>query len=404
MQGILDYSTTDGRKHFERATRPVNGELFFDATAEGLFGFIKDVETHAQKFGWTTEFDGIFWIPDDVNNPDGADATFKNLLASYGEMSIEHVREWEETYIDVECREAQDSVQAHHSLRSSLSKTALDKVNIYKSEYTINGTPSGALFFKIIIRESVLDTNATALSIRARLGSAELTKHVESVSFDVSKFNQHVLMLIESLRARGETTSDLLANLFVAYANVKDEEFKQCVMNRRSEFEDGTREFTYQQLMVLLENKHKNLVQAERWSHESYEDKFMALQAKQEKTTRDFEKLKRKKDNDKGGDGGKGRSQKGGKRDDLPAWMKVEPSPDKLKEPREWKGKPWCWCSEKTGGKCNPGHHRRHKPSECRGTASVSKKKRKAAEKEENRKLKVAKAIARIDDGDSESE
>jgi len=172
VQGILDYSTTDGRKHFERATRPVNGELFFDATAEGLFGFIKDVETHAQKFGWTTEFDGIFWIPDDVNNPDGADATFKNLLASYGEMSIEHIREWEETYIDVECREAQDSVQAHHSLRSSLSKTALDKVNIYKSEYTINGTPSGALFFKIIIRESVLDTNATALSTRARLGSA----------------------------------------------------------------------------------------------------------------------------------------------------------------------------------------------------------------------------------------
>ena len=38
----------------------------------------------------------------------------------------------------------------------------------------------------------------------------------------------------------------------------------------------------------------------------------------------------------------------------------------KKNKPIYWKQKPWYWCDESTGGKCN-GKWRCHKPSECRG-------------------------------------
>jgi len=46
-----------------------------------------------------------------------------------------------------------------------LSETGLRKVNVYESQYKINGTLSGLLFWKIILRESHLDMNVTAMSI-----------------------------------------------------------------------------------------------------------------------------------------------------------------------------------------------------------------------------------------------
>ena len=390
----------------------VNYENPFDATPGTLFGFVTDVEYHAQKFGWTTEDSGIFWIPDDIANAAEDDATFKNLLTNYGEISLDHLCEWEGTYLDTESREAQDSVQAFHSLRASLTPSALAKVNVHKAEYTIGGIPSGPLFYKVIMRESHLDTNATALSIREQLGSGSMASYLQSVSYDITKFNQHILVLIESLKARGETTNDLLANLFTAYASVKDEEFRPYVSSKRSDYEDRTRQFDYPQLMVLFENKFKNLVLTERWSHESYEDRFMALQDKQEKTNRDMEKLHRqKKKNNPTGTKNDAKGRKGKKKgkDNLPGWMTVEPKPDKLRELREYNGKPWYWCSAKTGGKCNPGAYRRHKPADCRGNASKSNKRKSQNDNEEKssaakHKLKVSQAILGIESEELDSE
>lgn len=416
IEGIIDYSTTDGRKYFDRATAKVSEELF-DANPEGLYGFVKNVEHHAQKFGWTNEHGGIFWIPEDLEDPNAGN--FKNLLASYGEMSLETIREWEETYLNTECREAQDSVQAYYALQSSLSETGLRKVNVYESQYKINGTPSGLLFWKIILRESHLDTNATAMSIRVKLGMAALERFIADIYYDITKFNQHVLMLLDALQARGEQTHDLLSNLFSTYATVKDEEFRAYMTTKRSEYEDGTRLYTHSELMVLAENKYKNLRLNNKWSHESYDDKIMALEAKQAKTNKELDKIRRKKT---GGtpkgrkDGEKGGSEKN-RNDDLPDWMFKEPAEGELKKPRKYQNKDWWYCSNKTGGKCEPGQYHCHKPSECHGNAKKGKKRTKPSggdeqseksqkEKDASRKLKVMKALlgAGNDGGDVEME
>ena len=199
--GILDFNNAEHSKYFSRATKAVNGEYLYDCTPGNLFGFLRDVEAHDKKFGWAGE-SGIFYIPDNPLDPHGQATNFINLLTNYGEVSMDTVREWEEQYIGTECRATQDSVQCYHALRESLSQSALDKVNIHMSEYNVEGISSGPLFLKVIIRESVLDTNATALTIWSQLGSESLIEYLQLVLFVIVKFNQHVLKLLNALSAR----------------------------------------------------------------------------------------------------------------------------------------------------------------------------------------------------------
>ena len=59
--------------------------------------------------------------------------------------------------------------------------------------------------------ESYLDSNATSSMIRIKL--ANLDEYIVQVKHDIGKFNNYVKVLVETLRARGETTSDLITNL-----------------------------------------------------------------------------------------------------------------------------------------------------------------------------------------------
>ena len=81
-----------------------------------------------------------------------------------------------------------------------------------------------------------------------------------------------------------------------------------------------------------------------------------------------------------------------------------EPLADKLNEPRMWNGKPWHWCSPKTGGKCK-GAYRRHKPSKCKGIAGSKRnsanKQNSSNEKQEkqetpNKRVRLSKALETI--------
>jgi len=53
------------------------------------------------------------------------------------------------------------------------------------------------------------------------------------MSYDIIKFNEYVQDLMDSLTARGETTHDILANLFKAYKSVKDHDFTPYIKKRR---------------------------------------------------------------------------------------------------------------------------------------------------------------------------
>jgi predicted Mrr-cat superfamily restriction endonuclease len=115
-------------------------------------------------------------------------------------------------------------------LMASLTSKAKKKVLIWSNQYKIgeNKTSSGVALLKIIIRESHLNTNATTNQIQTNLSS--LDTYITTIDSDIGQFNQYVKLLVQSLTARNQLTSDLLINLFKGYGAVSKEVFRAWLL------------------------------------------------------------------------------------------------------------------------------------------------------------------------------
>ena len=69
---------------------------------------------------------GIMQIPDDPITP----TKYTNLLTNHGELDIEDVLKFEESYINTPTRAAQDTNMLYHCLIGSLSKAGRTKVMV----------------------------------------------------------------------------------------------------------------------------------------------------------------------------------------------------------------------------------------------------------------------------------
>ena len=127
IPGIIDLTTREGIKLYQTATRFFYSDPadYFNCEAPGLHGFLKEVEGRASRFGWR---DAILEIPNDINNLFGGT---KNLLTHYGELTLEHLRAWETTYIHGISRAAQDTAHLHICLMNSLTQAGKDEVRLW---------------------------------------------------------------------------------------------------------------------------------------------------------------------------------------------------------------------------------------------------------------------------------
>ena len=104
----------------------------------------------------------------------------------------------------------------------------------------------------MLIGESRLDTNATLSTIQSK--QASLDKCIAKIGSDIIKFYQHIMMLTNDLWAWGETSNNLLMNLFDAYT------FVEYIMRHQECYKDGENN-TPETLMNLATNKYKILLQ-----------------------------------------------------------------------------------------------------------------------------------------------
>ena len=114
------------------------------------------------------------------------------------------------------------------------------------------------MLIKVIIRQSIFDTNATTRTIRERLSS--LDNQMKIQGYDISKFNEYVKSQMFLLRAHGAQTSDLLPNLFKGYKACKDENIVKYVKEKEDKYDEGE-DISSDNLMVLVGNKHKVMVE-----------------------------------------------------------------------------------------------------------------------------------------------
>ena len=381
MRGVLDYETNKAHHYLYRnATKPLEEELF-DCTPDQFFQMMKSLEERGNALGWT-KADGILWVKRN-ERPD------INLLDNYGSVTLKEIQTYERTYWDTGNRKSQDDRMLYECLMASLSTDGKSRVNVHSDEYHLEsvdpGTnkivkiPSGLCLLKIVIRESYLDSNATTGMIREQLSNLHM--HMPNVNNDITRFNNHVKMLLLALKARGERTLDLLTNLFKAYAVCNDKEFTGYIKDLRTDHDMGTRVLNPKTLMYYAEKKFKIMVTTKTWEAPSQVDEeIMALQVRMEKMQEQLKKAeanrsKKKKgggDDDKKDDSRK-RKKKDGDKKERPDWFNSAPEDGKVHEKKFWNGHYWYYCCDETGGKCG-GVWRRHKPSECKSDPDKVKK------------------------------
>ena len=412
IDGALDYSKTDHAKIYKAGIQQVS-ETPFDCEADGLFQFLKEVQDRADEMGWTT---GILSITMGIEDDEEKEEDFIN---NYGTLTLEQVIASELQYIDGESRYAQDTYMLYKCLMASLTSEAKKKVLIWSNQYKIgeNKTSSGVALLKIIIRESHLDTNATTNQIRTKLSS--LDTYITTIDSDIGRFNQYVKLLVQSLTARNQSTSDLLINLFKGYGAVSDEVFRAWLLRKQDDHEEGE-EMTPDDLMMAAKNKYDSMMEKGIWNAPTAEEKIVALEAKLDSTVKNLNKKvatewgKNKGAANKKGGTDKGKSKKkDGKSGEHPkTW--AAPKPGDKKEAK-YKDHMWYWCGKDTGGKCEK--WRVHQPKECKGGGAAENKRsieidgKKTKKVSFAKKLKIAKAyVAKIEkqaaekDSDDESE
>jgi hypothetical protein len=375
---IIDYSTQVGRKQYKDASAEL--KTLHDLSAGNLRDFLKLLGQRADIYGWN----------DILEIPNEADDDYIHMLKQYGSVSLRQVQEHARKYIQVHCRAAQDSQQLADCILSSLTVEARNTITLYDDEYTIQGKVSGTCLLKVVIRESHIDTNATTRILREELN--KLDSYMVSIDSDISKFNEHVKDILEKLHARGQTTHDLLSNLFRAYKVVSDKDFVAYMNKKKDEYDEG-QDISPSQLMLLAQNKFKTKKQDNEWNAPSEEqEQIIALRAQVEKLQKYKSKSKDETPKVTNAKNNKKKSYRKAK------WMLLAPKEGGSHD-KTVNGKEYHWC---------PKHEAwvRHLPSNCEGKGYYSKRKwreniqtnRNTAESSEptNKKLKIANALLSV--------
>jgi hypothetical protein len=230
---------------------------------------------------------------------------------------------------------------------------------------------------KVVISLAYIDTQATSAFIRTEL--TRMDEKIRSFQYDVKKFNTWVKGQVSALAARGETTSDLIVNLFKGYEAVPDKVFKDYIEQKKSSFEEGGT-INPDELMQLAQNKYEGRVLAKTWNAPSDEqEQIIALEARieslqQSRRNQDLTKRnvnrqsKTKQGVSQGAHAKKNSKSKGGKDQSIKnndymnalgkwSWLKVAPKTGETK--KTYEGKTFFWCKS---------HQRwgRHTPTSCR--------------------------------------
>jgi hypothetical protein len=240
-------------------------------------------------------------------------------------------------------------------------------VRLKRDDYTIkdalgNSMVSGTALLKVIIGISHIDTSTMATVSQLRTRLSLLDSYMVSVQSDVDKFNLYVQMCLESLFARGETTQDLMVNLFKGYNKASDKAFRDYISKKEDLYEEGS-PITTDDLMTYALTNYQTLTNKGTWNApDAADEKIVALQAEVSRLKKRGAPAKstKKPAQDKyKGDSVKATAKKAAAKD-KPAWMSTAPSGN---EPhvKTVNGKEYYyWCPKHSAWG-------RHKPQDCEG-------------------------------------
>ena len=361
---MIDYSTRQGLAIYSQSVRPLYEDPadLFNVDSAGLQTFLSLLQLRGSTCGWD------FSLPEDPTMPL---IGLKNLIACHGQFTLENITQFAVSYVNTHTRAAQENMQMVKCILSSLSLPGFRKIQTWHTAWhvTHRNRPSAFCLIKVIIREAYIDTQATTRILRSHLST--LPAKLEELKGDIEALNAYVKLTQDQLLARGETSNDLLANLFLGYLSSRDATFRRYMEKKQEDYDEGAI-YTVDSLMSLASNKYKTLIEAGKWMAPSDDQaKIIALEAKMSKMGQrsTHNSGKGGNTNPKANNSGKAPKQQKKKPKDIPAWMTKWPGKEFVdaNKSKTVEGKTYWWCKI----------HKRftmHKSNECRLAKSPSSK------------------------------
>jgi hypothetical protein len=253
----LDYGNKQDRDYYKQASEKLEGESY---NGKNLSLFLKKLEGKAQQFNWLTL----------LNYPQGNPPVNKSLLTNYGELTRAEVTRKAATYLGTNNREEQDSDMLFNCLRKSITDKVYALVTTEPERYVFEVNHEilvdGPCFLAAIIDHTYTNTKANTEAARENLSS--LAEYMESLAdSNVDKFNSYVKEQLETLAAGGETTNDLITNLFKGYSKVKDKTFREWIRQKKLAYKDGTYRIdpNAKDFMNLAKKHYQDALLAKEW-------------------------------------------------------------------------------------------------------------------------------------------
>jgi hypothetical protein len=235
---FINLTSANGIKYFKGATEPLTKTPFDFADPSDLQVFLDLSLKKSQVWGWNP----IFTVPV-VSVPTGETANY-SLLEKYGLIPLSSVRNHGMAYYATHTKRAQDSFMACQSILSSLTLDFLKLITADSDNYHLPAivaedgpVPSGPLLLKMVISQVHVDSRATVSFIRMPL--TKLDEKMTELDSNVEAFNVYVKAQLKNLSARGETSNDVLVNLFKGYKVANDVEFLDFIRRKENEYEEG---------------------------------------------------------------------------------------------------------------------------------------------------------------------
>jgi hypothetical protein len=401
---FLDLTSSAGTKHFKGAVESLTATPFDFKDPSDLQVFLDLVLKKSQVYGWNN----MLTIP--VTNPVTQAVTTNNLLDEYGVIPLESVTTHVTTYYDTHTKQAQDSFMSCQCLLASLAIDFLKIITAESPQYHLPAIvaadgpiPCGPLLLKVIISKAHVDSRATVRVIRTAL--TNLDDMMMELDSNVQAFNMYVHAQVKSLSARGETSNDLLNNLFKGYKVAADSEFQEFIKRKENEYEEG-KDVGVNNLMADAVSKFEARVLTKEWAAPTKEQsQILALTAQVDQLSKAKSKSKQSASSVAVTPGKEKTTPKRGKNPEW-AWKDVMPKDGEPKT-KDFKGKHYHVACKFHPDRwvCHTSEQCSKNPSNAGSASSSTPDTDQGVKKASARRLKAAKlAAALLEEGDEGEE
>ena len=265
LTGLLDYKSKLGQSIYKQGCDKLtpDGEEF-TMTPATTVAFVKAFKNRCNIMGWNSGTQHVtkFFNQDNV---------MINTVKNYGQIAEQDLKVGCcETFCGVGgARHQAQATQNNHKmaqcLTKSLASAAKTRLEVFQSQYTLNGVDYGLLIYKKIMQLATINSVATTETLRANL--TNLPIYAASVNSDINLINSYFNVNYSQILARGATIDNPVSKLFDTYLSVSDYAFKEYMKKKLDAYHDGNLEtsFSHEKLMAQATAKFTYLTTRGLW-------------------------------------------------------------------------------------------------------------------------------------------